>query len=80
MALVAILLVPVLAGFGAAWVDRVVGRRIGWLLLVLAGGYFGWTAAPTEAGRYQIFIAGAAVAVALVVYGIAGYFRRTKVK
>ena len=69
-----------LSGILLVWIDRNVGRRVGWLVLLAAGGVEAIRFDHTEAGTYRLFLVGLSVAVVFVIYAITHYLWRVNAR
>ena len=76
--LIAILAILVF-GLGAFALDRMIGRRLGWLALIVIGAWFGWPSTWLEQDVYKIFLVGILILATLVVYGLAHVFGRKSI-
>ena len=70
IALVAILV----NGLCAFALDRMIGRRVGWLALIVGGAWYGWPSTWLEQDVYKVFLVGVLTLATLVVYGLAHVF------
>ena len=66
-------------GLCAFALDRMIGRRVGWLALIAGGTWYGWPSTWLEPDAYKVFLVGVLTLATLVVYGLAHIFGRRTV-
>ena len=73
--LLLIALVTILVnGLCAFALDRMIGRRVGWLALIVGGAWYGWPSTWLEQDVYKVFLVGVLTLATLLVYVLAHIF------